>query len=192
MLYCAHRGRKGHCCTYHHMFNVIWTHPSAQGHGSEWWLKAVHVEQEGAIVTLDERGHSTTPAEKKSGHFCGKMGELKTTSTPNNILPHPPPPMIQSRSRLERWMKLGATMRLSVILSSKRTVSCQEVNVYVEYANVAVGACMINAQYPLGEDSQLYLIFLLLKKKKATTALNNKRILATFLKSTIARTLPSA
>lgn len=64
------------------MFDVIWTHPSAQGHGSEWWLKAVHVEQEGAIVTLDERGHATTPAKKRLGHFCGKMGELKTTSPP--------------------------------------------------------------------------------------------------------------
>lgn len=45
----------------HHMFDVIRTHPSAQGHGSERWLEAVHVEQEGAIVTLDERGYTTTP-----------------------------------------------------------------------------------------------------------------------------------
>lgn len=45
----------------HHMFDVIWTHPSAQGHGSERWLEAVHVEQEGAIVTLDERGHAAAP-----------------------------------------------------------------------------------------------------------------------------------
>lgn len=72
--------------------------------------------------------------------------------------------MTQLQSRLERWMKLGATTRLSIILSSKRTVSCQEVNVYEEYAKVAVGAWMI--MYPLREDSQLYLIFLLLKKKK--------------------------
>lgn len=31
-------------------------------------------------------------------------------------------------------MKLGATTRLSIILSSKRNVSCGEVNVYLEYS----------------------------------------------------------
>lgn len=58
-------GDPGHCRAYHHMFDVIRTHPPAQGHGSERGLEAVHVEQEGAIVTLDERGHTTTPARER-------------------------------------------------------------------------------------------------------------------------------
>ena len=61
---CPHR-TDGHCHAYHHMFDVIRTHPPAQGHGSERGLEAVHVEQEGAIVTLDERGHATTPARER-------------------------------------------------------------------------------------------------------------------------------
>lgn len=40
---------------------MIGTHPSAQGHGSERGLEAVHVKQERAVVTLDERGHSAAP-----------------------------------------------------------------------------------------------------------------------------------
>ena len=54
-----------HVLVQHHMFDVIRTHPPAQGHGSERGLEAVHVEQEGAIVTLDERGHATTPARER-------------------------------------------------------------------------------------------------------------------------------
>lgn len=50
----------------HHMFDVIRTHPSAQGHGSERRLEAVHVEQEGAIVTLDKRGHAATPVTREA------------------------------------------------------------------------------------------------------------------------------
>lgn len=65
------------------MLDVIRTHPSAQGHGSERGLEAVHVKQKWAIVTLDERGYSTTPAKERDmmGDFCGMMGKLKTNST---------------------------------------------------------------------------------------------------------------
>lgn len=57
------------------MFDVIRTHPSAQGHGSERGLEAVHVKQKRAIVTLDEGGHSTTPAEERDvmGDFWGNV-----------------------------------------------------------------------------------------------------------------------
>lgn len=48
------------------MFDVIRTHPSAQGHGSERGLEAVHVKQKRAIVTLDEGGHSTTPVTREA------------------------------------------------------------------------------------------------------------------------------
>lgn len=63
------------------MFDVIRTHPSAQGHGSERGLEAVHVKQKRAIVTLDEGGHSTTPAEERDvmGDFWGKVEKFKTT-----------------------------------------------------------------------------------------------------------------
>lgn len=48
------------------MLDVIGTHPSAQGHGSERGLEAVHVKQKWAIVTLDERGYSTTPVTRET------------------------------------------------------------------------------------------------------------------------------
>lgn len=50
---------------YHHMFYVIWAHPSTQRHGSKRWLQTIHVEQEWAIITLNERCHSATPAKAK-------------------------------------------------------------------------------------------------------------------------------
>lgn len=52
---------------YHHMLNVIWTHPPAQGHCSERRFQAIHVKQEWTIITLDEGGHSTAP--KKQGNI---------------------------------------------------------------------------------------------------------------------------
>lgn len=76
---CAQRELKGRRYTYHHMFDVIRTHPSAQGHGSERWLEAVHVEQEGAIVTLDERGHTAAPAKKSCRPFLWQVGKFKPT-----------------------------------------------------------------------------------------------------------------
>lgn len=78
---------EGHCCAYHHMFDVIRTHPSAQGHGSERWLEAVHVEQEGAIVTLDKRGHATTPAKKRYRPFLWQGGRIQTNSALWNSFP---------------------------------------------------------------------------------------------------------
>lgn len=50
----------------HYMFDVIRTHPSAEGHGSERRLEAVHVKQERAIVTLDERSHAATPVTREA------------------------------------------------------------------------------------------------------------------------------
>lgn len=68
------------------MFDVIWTHPSAQGHGSERWLEAVHVEQEGAIVTLDERGHAAAPAKNGCRPFLWQNGKIQTSSALWNSL----------------------------------------------------------------------------------------------------------
>lgn len=73
------------------MFDVIRTHPSAQGHGSERGLEAVHVKQKRAIVTLDEGGHSTTPAEERDvmGDFWGKIQDhstLKRSFPPQSVL----------------------------------------------------------------------------------------------------------
>lgn len=67
--------------TYRHMFDVIWAHPSAQGHGSEWWLEAVHVEQKGTIVTLDERGYTATPEKKKRRSFLCQDGTFNQQFT---------------------------------------------------------------------------------------------------------------
>ena len=39
--------------TYHHVLYVIGAHPLAHGHGSKRGVQTVHVEQKGAIVTLD-------------------------------------------------------------------------------------------------------------------------------------------
>lgn len=41
---------------------MIGTHPSARGHGCERRVQAVHVEQEGAIIALDQRSQPTAPA----------------------------------------------------------------------------------------------------------------------------------
>lgn len=45
-----------------HMFYVVWTHPSSGGHGSERRIQAVHVEQQGAVITLDQRSNPAAPA----------------------------------------------------------------------------------------------------------------------------------
>ena len=53
-----------HSPAYHHMFYVIWAHPSTQRHGSKRWLQTIHVEQKWAIITLNQRCHSATPAKR--------------------------------------------------------------------------------------------------------------------------------
>lgn len=54
-----------HSPAYHHVLYVIWAHPSTQRHGSKRWLQTIHVEQEWAIITLNERCHSATPAKRE-------------------------------------------------------------------------------------------------------------------------------
>lgn len=47
------------------MLYVVGTHPSPSGHGSERGVQAVHVEQEHAVITLDQRGYPTAPVKEE-------------------------------------------------------------------------------------------------------------------------------
>lgn len=70
-----------HSPAYHHVFYVIGAHPSTQGHGSERRLQTIHVEQEWAIITLNERCHSAAPA--KRGTNLASLTEHKTNAQTN-------------------------------------------------------------------------------------------------------------
>lgn len=74
-----------HSPAYHHVFYVIGAHPSTQGHGSERWLQTIHVEEERAIITLDERCHSAAPA--KRGTDLTSHAE-HTPNTQTNVANH--------------------------------------------------------------------------------------------------------
>lgn len=161
-----------------------WTHPPAQGHGSERGLEAVHVSQEGAIVTLDERGHATTPA-REVGHYgkvreftrtlpCGMASSLILAMFFHTLLPSNSVPFTI------RKMDKAGTHHWASYHSSKRNA---EVNAHLSRA-MAVGAGMINAQYLLGKTANPALIFLLLnrnqlpqfKKKKKKITSNFSRV----------------
>lgn len=47
--------------THHNVLDVIGAHPLARWHGSEGWIEAVHVEQERAVITLNQRGDPAAP-----------------------------------------------------------------------------------------------------------------------------------
>ena len=46
------------------MLDVVGAHPLARGQGGEGRVQAVHMEQQGAIVTLDQRGHPAAPGKQ--------------------------------------------------------------------------------------------------------------------------------
>lgn len=106
------------------MFDVIRTHPSAQGHGSERRLEAVHVEQEGAIVTLDKRGHAATPAKKGCRPFLWQDRRIQTNSalwnSPHSLIlttfSQSSSPNDSVTFMVRKMDELGATIRLSIIL----------------------------------------------------------------------------
>ena len=183
---CAH---PGHCCAYHHMFDVIRTHPPAQGHGSERGLEAVHVEQEGAIVTLDERGHTTTPAREREAVDSARwensrvlcpVGRLPFLN-PSRVLPHSPPS--NSVPFTIRKMDEAGGHHWASHHSSKR--NAEKWMLIWSRAKVAVRAGMINARYLLGKTANPALIFLLLNlnRKQLPQLKKKKKSLATFPES---------
>ena len=59
------------------MLDVVGAHPLARGQGGEGRVQAVHMEQQGTIVTLDERGRPAAPG-KQGIHTIGWL-DLKAT-----------------------------------------------------------------------------------------------------------------
>lgn len=59
------RQKKTRETAHHQVLDVIGTHPPACGHGSERRVQTVHVEQKGAIITLDQRSQAAAPKTKQ-------------------------------------------------------------------------------------------------------------------------------
>lgn len=51
---------------YHQVLDVVWTHPFPSRQSGEGGVQAVHVEQKGTIVTLDERSQPTASARDRN------------------------------------------------------------------------------------------------------------------------------
>jgi len=51
------------------VFDVVGTHPPSSGQGIKWGVKTLHVEQERAVVTLQEGRHSTAPVRNQAKYL---------------------------------------------------------------------------------------------------------------------------
>ena len=43
------------------VFHMVGTHPASGGEGGEGWVQTIHVEEQRAVVTLDQGTHSAAP-----------------------------------------------------------------------------------------------------------------------------------
>jgi hypothetical protein len=63
---------------------MIGTHPSVGREGSEWRVETVHVEQQGAVITLNEGSHTTAPTNRINVAYHKQVYNLLFTT--NNLL----------------------------------------------------------------------------------------------------------
>lgn len=66
MLPSTERGSVSLWTAYHQVLDVVWTHPFPSRQSGEGGVQAVHVEQKGTIVALDERSQPTASARDRN------------------------------------------------------------------------------------------------------------------------------
>lgn len=66
------RWERGSRTPHHQVLDVVRAHPFPSRQSGEGGVQAVHVEQQGAIVALDERGQPTAPAGDRN--HSGNLG----------------------------------------------------------------------------------------------------------------------